>query len=157
VHRFVGEINLTSTGMMVLRELTPLFMVLALLVLVYLWTGFKWFARSVLLFVFLLSIPAVFDNNTWWHPDSMAILFAVLTMFALVKDAFRFGKWFYAAAFFCGLAAGTKVIGLFFVFTLAVYLLWPLLARRYGFQFLFKQGVAFLLLMALGIVLANPL
>src|SRR5262249_19938486 len=77
-HFFQMSIS-TSLYMMVLRQLSPIIMVTAILLLVYLWTGFRSASRSVLLFIFLGSIPAVFLNNMFWHPDSLVTLFVVLT------------------------------------------------------------------------------
>ena len=147
----------TSFYMMVLRQLSPIFMVTAILLLVYLWTGFRSVARSVLLFIFLGSIPAVFLNNMFWHPDSLVTLFVVLTIFSLAKDELRFGRWFYLAAASSGLATGTKVIGLFFFLSVGVCLLLGFVHRRLDLKLVFKHGVLFVAVMAAAIVFSNPL
>lgn len=109
--------------MVVLRQLSVLFMLIAILLLIWLWTEFKSPFRAIFLFVFLGSIPAIVKNNLWLHPDSLVTLFIVLTIVGLVKDNLQFGKWFYLAAVFCGLATGTKILGLFFLpITLPAYL-----------------------------------
>jgi hypothetical protein len=154
--KLVTSVNETTAYMVVLRQLSPLFMIMAILLLIYLWTGFTSLLKSLFLFVMLSSIPAVFYNNLWWHPDSLAVLFVVLTMFSLAKDDLRFGSWFYAAAIFCGLATATKWLGPFFFFTIAVYLGIGWLSRRLGFSRLLRCGIFFLLLMAAGTLLGNP-
>src|SRR5262249_17864443 len=137
--------------------LSPIFMVTAILLLVYLWTGFRSAARSVLLFIFLGSIPAVFLNNMFWHPDSLVTLFVVLTIFSLAKDELRFGWWFYLAAASSGLATGIKVIGLFFFLSIGTYLLFGLVHRRLDLKRVFKHGGLFVAVMVAAIVVSNPL
>jgi hypothetical protein len=147
----------TYTYMIILRQLSPLWTLAAITLLVYLWTGFKSAGKSVLLFLFLLGIPAVFQNNMFWHPDGLAILFVVLTIFSLVKDDLNFGTWFYVAAASCGLAAGVKIVGLFFFFSVATYLLLGLAKSRLTLGVAVKRGVLFVLVMAGAIVISNPL
>jgi hypothetical protein len=153
---FQGSIS-TTAYMVILRQLSPLFMVTAIILLVYLWTGFKSMVKSVLLFIFLGSIPAVFFNNMSWHPDSLVTLFVVLTIFSLAKDELRFGTWFYVAAVSCGLATGTKVIGLFFFLSVAAYLLLGLLHHKVSLRGFVKHSGMFLVVMILTIVISNPL
>jgi hypothetical protein len=74
-------------------------------VLVHRWGEFKSASKSALLF--LLGIPAVFQNNMFWHPDSLATLLVVLTIFSPVRDDLHFATWFYVAAACCGPAAGS--------------------------------------------------
>jgi hypothetical protein len=70
-----GEAPHTQALMLVLREMSPLLMAGALLLLVWLWTDFSSPAWGALLFLFLGSIPGLFENNMWWHPDSLAALY----------------------------------------------------------------------------------
>jgi hypothetical protein len=153
---FHAEVS-TTAYMVIVRQMSPLFMLIAINLFVYLWTGFKSLGKSVLLFLFLASVPAIFFNNMFWHPDSLATLFVVLTIFCLSRDDLRFGNWFYAAAISCGLATGTKVIGLFFFLSIPVYLLLGLIRESLSFRTLLKHAAMFLLLMALAIVASNPL
>jgi hypothetical protein len=147
----------TYTYMIILRQLSPLWTLAAITLLVYLWTGFKSAGKSVVLFLFLLGIPAVFQINMFWHPDGLAILFVVLTIFSLVKDDLNFGAWFYVAAASCGLAAGVKIVGLFFFLSVATYLLLGLAQSRLTLGVAVKRGVLFVLVMAGAIVISNPL
>jgi hypothetical protein len=146
--------GLTQASMLVLRQLSPAFMLAAILALVFAWTRFRDPIRSVALFAFLVSIPAVVSNNLWWHPDSLATLFAVLTLVSLSEDRGRLGRWFTGAAVFCGLAAGTKLIGLWFFAAVGVHLLMQ--RSRLGWLELARHGARFVAVMALAIVASNP-
>jgi hypothetical protein len=116
--------------MVTLRQMVSVLpMLAAVLVLVYLQTKFKSY-KAFVLFAFLLSIPALVQNNLWWHPDSLAILFAMLTIYFLNRDGLRFGHNFYFAAAMCGFSAGTKGIGFYFVLTIFVHLLIGWLAKK---------------------------
>src|ERR1051325_4169431 len=114
----------TQLNMLLLRQLISVLPMLgALVTLTYTQTRFKSFAKSVGLFIFLLAVSAVVENNLWWHADALAIFFVSLTIFFLDRDDLRFGSNFYLAAVSTGLATGTKVIGLFFFLAIPVYLL----------------------------------
>ncbi|MEZ4519257.1 MAG: hypothetical protein R3C44_21355 [Chloroflexota bacterium] len=145
----------TTSYMVILRQLSPLLMVLAIGLLTYTFTGFRRLWPSIFLFGFLLLIPAVFANNLWWHPESLTMLFVVIVIFALNKDHLRFGRWFYVAAVAAGLAAGTKLAGFWFVLTVAVYLI--LGSQQNGWKSMLRHGAGFLAVMVLSILIANPL
>ena len=113
----------TSQDMLMLRQMVSVLpMLLSLGLLVYMQTKFLKAGRSILMFVFLLSVPMVLINNLWWHPESLALLFVVLTLFFLQRDELSFGRDFYLAAVACGLAVATKLIGLFFFLAIPVYI-----------------------------------
>lgn len=145
----------TTTNMLVLRQLSPFFMVVAVLMLVYCWTGFEHLGRSLLALLLLLTAPAVFDNNLWWHPESLTLLFVALTILALYRDDLRFGRWFVVAAVACGLAAGTKQVGFWFFLTIGVYL--AMRWRTDGTRRTLKRGLLFAGVMAVTVVVSNPL
>jgi len=147
----------TTIYAVILRQLSVLFMLLAIGVLVYAWTGYRSVAKSVLLFAFLAATPAVFLNNMFWHPDSLVTLFMVLTIFFLSRDDLRFGIWFVLAAVSCGLATGTKLVGIFFFLSVAVYLVLGAVHRRLEFRQVLKFGAVFAGVMALSIIVVNPL
>jgi hypothetical protein len=147
----------TQLNMLLLRQfISVLPMLGALLLLTYLQTKFKSPAKSVGLFIFLLSVSAVAENNLWWHVDSLAVFFVVLTLFFLDRDDQRFGLDFILAAVATGLAAGTKVIGLFFVLTIPTYLLAGILAKKLTWRTAILKGILFVVIMAATIVLFNP-
>jgi hypothetical protein len=128
----------------------------ALLLLTHLQTKFSDYAKSVGLFVFLLSVSAVVENNLWWHVDSLAVFFIVLTLFFLDRDDQRFGINFAFAAASTGLGTGTKVIGLFFVLTIPTYLLVGILSKKLTWRDAFFKGLVFVGIMAAAIVISNP-
>lgn len=145
-------------NLLLLRQwISVLPMILAALVMVYLQTRFRSLWRSVGLLVLLLLVPGILRNNiSWWHPDALAILAAVLTLFFLERDRLRLSRNFYAAAVFCGLSISIKLLGFFFVFALAGYVLlaWILKQERLG-RTILKAG-GFVVVMALVILLTNP-
>jgi hypothetical protein len=142
---------------LVLRQMVSVLpMILAILLLVYLQTRNKSFIHSIPLLLFLLFIPAVVKNNTWWHPDSLVILFIALTFAFLDWDDFKFGKYFYLAAVSCGLAIGTKLIGLFFFLAIPFYILWGLKTGRIYARKALVSAFYFVTIMAVVFVLSNP-
>lgn len=145
----------TPTLLLLLRQLSPLLMVMAAGLLVYAWTSFAHLGRTLLVLALVLTAPAVFDNNLWWHAESLTVLMVALTIFALFRDDLRFGRWYVVAAVACGLAAGTKQAGFWFFLAVPVYI--ALAARRDGWQSSLRRGVLFAGLMALTIVATNPL
>lgn len=130
-------------------------MLIAIWILVYLQDQFKsW--RSVALFIFLLSVPAIIQNGFWWHPDGLVLLCASLVLYFLWKDDHRFGKHFYLAAVFCGILTALKVVGLFFFLTIATILIWGLLEKKLTWKQFFLKGFLFILVMAASILLSSP-
>jgi hypothetical protein len=132
-------------------------MVAAAGLLTYIQTRFRDTKRSVGLFVFLLLIPAVMVNNLWWHPDGLAVLAAVLVLFFMDRDALKLGKSFFIAAAVCGVAVGIKYTGVFFALSIAVYLIWAWVTRKYSFQKVALAAGVFLGIMLLAVVISNPL
>jgi hypothetical protein len=149
-----AEPGLTHATLLVLRQLSTVFMLLAIGVLTYGWTRFRSPLRAGALFATLAFIPAVVTNNLWWHPDSLATLFVAIAIVALAEDRRRLGRWFYVAAVACGLATGTKLVGLWFFLAVAVHLLRSRPGRGWGA--LVAHGAGFAGAMALAVVLSNP-
>jgi len=144
-------------NMLLLRQFISILPMLgALLLLTYTQTKFTSPAKSIGLFIFLISVSAVVENNLWWHVDSLAVFFAALTLFLLDRDDQRFGINFALAAASTGLAAGTKVIGLFFVLTIPTYLLIGVLSKKLTWRTAVLQGALFVGIMAAAIVISNP-
>ncbi|MBI5953197.1 MAG: hypothetical protein HY865_16200 [Chloroflexi bacterium] len=147
----------TQLNMLLLRQFISILPMLgALLLLTHLQTKFKSPLKSIGLFVFLLSVSAVVENNLWWHVDSLAVLFVVLTLFLLDRDDGRFGLDFALAAISTGLATGTKVIGLFFVLTIPTYLLVGIISKKLTLRTAILKGILFVSIMAAAIVISNP-
>ncbi len=153
----VSSLESPQLNMLLLRQLISVLPMLgALLVFTYLPTKFKSRWKSIALFILLLSVSAVVENNLWWHVDSLAIFFTGLTFLFLDLDSLRFGRFYYFAAVATGLAAGTKVIGLFFFLTIPVYLLFGLIRKRLFWQSAFGHAIGFVLLMGGVILASNP-
>jgi len=88
-------LGLASTQNMLLlyRQMVSLLpMMAALMLMIYVQTKFRSYLRSILLYLFLLTIPVVFQNNTWWHPDSLVFFFVALTFYFLDADNLTFKK-----------------------------------------------------------------
>lgn len=146
-----------SLNMLLLRQfVNTLPMIAAILILVYLQTRFESYLKSISLFVILMAVPAVVFNNMWIHPDSLVFLFIVLTFFFLDKDDLRFGKSFYLAALFCGLAVATKLIGLFFFLAIPYYIFLGWRQARIGTRKALIVAASFVTIMFAVFVFANP-
>jgi len=142
--------------MLSLRQIiTVIPMLASLWVLVYLQDQFKsW--RSVSLFVFLLSVPAVIQNGFWWHPDGLVMLFSSLVIYFLWKDDRSYGKYFNIAAVLCGVLAALKVVGFFFFLTIAMVLIWGLAEKKLTRKQFFQKAFLFIAIMAISIIAASP-
>lgn len=151
-----GQADNMSLVMLALRQIVSVLpMIAGLWILVYMQDQFKsW--RSIALFVFLLSLPAVVRNGYWWHPDGLAILFSSLILFFLWKDQRQFGKYFYIAAAITGVLISLKVIGLFFFLTIGTILVLALVEKQISWKQAFGYGLKFVLVMALFILLSSP-
>lgn len=147
----------TQLNMLLLRQfISVLPMLGAIFTLTYMQTRFKSLIKSVGLFIFLLSVSAVVENNLWWHADALAVFFVTLTIFFLDRDDLCFGFNFYLAAVCTGLAAGTKVIGLFFFLAIPVYIVVGLVRGLLTWRTAFFRAAAFVGFMVATIVLSNP-
>lgn len=150
--------TMTPVLLMVLRQMINVFpMILSCLLLVNIQTQFKSLWRSVGLFVLLLSVPAVVINNIWWHPDSLVFFFIVLTIYFLNRDDLKFGKNYFLAAASCGLAIGTKHLGLFFGLVIPLYLIWGVIRRKISIPHSVLFAFLFILVMVFAVIISNPL
>ena len=128
---------------------------IALLILVYIQDQFSSY-KSILLYIVLLSFPAVVNNNMWWHPDGLCLLFSALTLFFLWKDDQKFGKHFYIAAIFAGILTATKLIGVFFLAAIIPILLLQLKTKKWRFVEAVGYWTLFAFVMAISFVISNP-
>jgi hypothetical protein len=148
----------TPNIMLVSRQIVSILpMLLAVLILVYLQTRFYSLWKSLFLFLFLLSIPAVFRNNMWLHPESLTILFIVLTIFFLDRDNLSFERNFYYASIACGIAAGTKMLGLFFFITIPTYIAWGYFSKRISVKTALIRSITFVSIMFVVFLICNPM
>lgn len=113
--------------------------------------------KAFITFLLLMTLPAVVHNNLWWHPDSLLTLFAVLTIFLLISDSGRFGKFFYLSAFTCALAIGAKILGVLFVLTYASYLIYGLITKSLSLKKSVLSALLFLVVLLVSVVATNPL
>ncbi len=145
-------------NLLLLRQMISVLpLILSALLLVHLITRFERRFFAVALFVFLLAAPgAVKYNGLFWHPDALAILFVVLTLFFLERDRFRFGHNWVFAAIACGIASAIRLLGFFCVLAVAYVLLNAWLARKAPLRKVFAAGLVFLLVMGAVILIASP-
>ncbi len=154
--QWLGRLGDIPLVMLILRQFVSVLpMLVALLLLVYMQDGFRTY-RSPLLYLFLLSVPAVVDNNSWWHPDGITFLLVVLTIFFLYRDNLRFGRNFLVAAVMCGVATATKLVGVYFFLAVGLTLLLGLLLKKASWKKLVGMAFAFILTMGLSYLIANP-
>jgi hypothetical protein len=92
----------------------------------------------------------------FWHPDSLGLLFIVLTLFFLQRDQFRFGPNWAAAAITCGLASSTRLLGFFCVLAVAYILLYALFTKKLPLKKLILAGLVFMLVMSAVILISSP-
>jgi hypothetical protein len=154
--KWLGSLANDAALMLVLRQvISVLPMLIALMFLVYLQDGFRTY-RSVVLFLFLLSVPAVLANSFWWHVDSLEFLIIVLVIYFLVKDDLRFGKHFLIAAALTGCATATKLMGVYFFLAIATLLVIGLVQKKVPFKKLLTAALLFLGIMGLVYFICNP-
>lgn len=157
VKLITNSLENVSLNMLLLRQfVSTLPMIAAIMILVYLQTRYQSYWKSILLFLILLAVPIIIFNNMWIHPDSLVFLFIVLTFFLLDKDDLQFGKSFYLAAFFCGMAVATKLIGLFFFLAIPYYIFLGWRQGRIDTRKAFTVAALFVSIMFSTFVLANP-
>ena len=102
--QFAGQVQLNIFLLRQFVSVAP--MVLAMILAVYLATRYRNMLASVGMFVFLAAVPGIVKFNTrFWHADSVVVLLVMLAIYSLQKDKLRFGRFFYLAAVFCGVAA----------------------------------------------------
>jgi hypothetical protein len=155
--KFSQGLENTALNLLLLRQfVNALPMIVAITILVYLQTRFKSLLKSVSLFLLLLAVPVVVFNSMWIHPDGLVFLFIVLTFFFLDKDDLRFGKNYYLAALFCGLAVATKLIGLFFFLAIPYYIFLGWRQARIDMRKALISATLFVTIMFSAAVLANP-
>jgi 4-amino-4-deoxy-L-arabinose transferase-like glycosyltransferase len=70
---------------------------------------------SLLIVIFIMSMPAFWRNAVWFHPDWMMTCFLVISCYHLAIDQHEFGKNYRRALIFMGMAAGVKVQAITFI------------------------------------------
>lgn len=132
-------------------------LVLACWIIVYLFTRFRRPFVSALTLIFLLFAPGSLQNNQgFWHPDGLNLLFVCLTLYFLQRDRRRFGRNFFAAAVCCGLSIATRLYGFFFAGAIGFYLIYSLIGRILDLKKALTVGLIFIAVMTLTAALASP-
>jgi hypothetical protein len=154
--QLLGRLADIPLVMLVLRQFVSVLpMLAALLILVYMQDGFRTY-RSPVLFAFLLAVPAVVENNSWYHPDGITFLLVVLTIFFLKRDDLRIGRNFLLAALMCGVATATKLVGVYFFLAVGLVLVLSLVLKKVSWKKVVGMAFAFIITMALAYLAANP-
>jgi hypothetical protein len=148
----------TPLIVMTLRQMINVLPLIAsAMLLVHMQTKFKSLWKSVALFVLLLILPGTVVNDLWWHPDGLATLVVVLTLFFLDRDELRFGRNFWLAAVSCGVGAGVKYMGAFFVLAIPVYIVYGIVSKKLTWPKAIGKGALFVVIMLAALVISNPL
>jgi hypothetical protein len=154
--QWLGQINNIPLVMVILRQFASVLpMLAALLLLVYMQDGFRTY-RSVILLFILLCVPAIVQNNLWWHPDGLSLLFVSLTLFFLKRDNLHFGLNFLFAAAAAGVTTAIKMAGLYFFLAILLTLFLGIYLKKASWKKLIGKSAAFLFIMALFFLIANP-
>jgi hypothetical protein len=154
--RLSGNFDKTPALMAAMRQVVSVLpSLLGFLLLVFIQDRFSsW--RSIALFLLLNLLPGVVRNNLWLHPDGLAFFFTTVVIYFLWRDQRGFNKFFYYAAFFCGVLIATKLIGVYFFLTIATLLIIAIVRKEISFSRAIRIGLVFILVMGLGVVAANP-
>lgn len=154
--QLAGQLKNIQMLMLVLRQvISVLPMMIGLLILVYLQDGFKTY-KSIVLYLFLLIVPAGLQNGLWLHPDGLIVLLSSLMLFLLVKDNRSLGKFFFLSAAICGIMIATKAVGAFFFLAVGVTIIWSLTEKKVTWKGAILSSLAYILILAIFFVLANP-
>jgi len=152
---FINDIPLNIFLLRQLINVIP--MLLTAGVLTWVQTHFRSLWKSVFIFLFLLTIPAVVRSNMhWWHPDAMMMLAIALTFYFLDRDQYRLERHFYLAAVACGMASAIKLMGFFFFLAIPLYLLVAWRKRIQSLKAISISGLFFVVVMVVVILFSNP-
>ena len=154
--RLTGNFGNTPALMAAMRQVVSVLpSLLGILLLVYMQDRFSsW--RSIALFLLLNLLPGIVQNNLWLHPDGLAFFFSTVVIYYLWRDRSQFTKYFFVAAFFCGVLIATKLIGVYFFLTIATLLIIGIVRKELNFKQAVGKGLLFMLVMGLGVLVANP-
>jgi hypothetical protein len=153
-----GFFEQTQINILILRQMISVLpMILTAGVLTYVLTHFRQLWKSVVTFLFILTIPEVVRGNMhWWHPDALMVLSIALTFLFLDLDNYRQGKYFLLAAAACGMASAIKLMGFFFFIAIPIYLLVAMRKKNYGLKKILTAGIIFVMVMLVVIIISNP-
>lgn len=152
---YLQRIDLTVPTLRVMVSVIPL--MLGCLILTYLTTRFEHPLLSTAVYIFLLTAPGSLQNNQgFWHPDGLNLLFVCAALYFLQRDRLRFGRNFYLCAFFVGLSAAIRLFGFFFFLAIFVCLLAGVISKRLDLRGAVRKGLCFILVMGGTILWSSP-
>jgi hypothetical protein len=155
--KLISGLGNLQLNMLILRQFVSVLpMIAAVMILVYLQTKFESYLKSIGLFLLLLLVPEIVFNDMWFHPESLVFLFIVLTFFFLTRDDLKFGRNFFLAALFCGLAVATKQVGLFFFLAIPLYIFLGWRKKNIDIRRAAIVAVSFVAIMAAVFIFTNP-
>ncbi|MBQ6503580.1 MAG: hypothetical protein IJI57_06675 [Flexilinea sp.] len=152
---YLQRIDLTVPTLRVMVSVIPL--MLGCLILTYLTTRFEHPLLSTAVYIFLLTAPGSLQNNQgFWHPDGLNLLFVCAALYFLQRDRLRFGRNFYLCAFFVGLSAAIRLFGFFFFLAVFVCLATGVISKRLDLHKAIAKGFLFILVMGGTILWSSP-
>lgn len=152
---FMQRIELTLPTLRIMVSVVPL--MLGCLILTFLTTRFEnpWVSAAV--YLFLLTAPGSLQNNQgFWHPDGLNLLFVCAALYFLQRDRLRFGRNFNLCAFFVGLSAAIRLFGFFFFLAVFVCLATGVVTKRLDLRNAIVKGLLFILVMGGTILWSSP-
>lgn len=152
---FMQRIDLTLPTLRIMVSVIPL--MLGCVILTFLTTRFEnpWVSTAV--YLFLLTAPGSLQNNQgFWHPDGLNLLFVCAALYFLQRDRMRFGRNFYLCAFFVGLSAAIRLFGFFFFLAVFVCLAAGMVTKRLNLRKAIVKGLLFILVMGGTILWSSP-
>ena len=152
---FMQRIELTLPTLRIMVSVVPL--MLGCLILTFLTTRFEnpWVSAAV--YLFLITTPGSLQNNQgFWHPDGLNLLFVCAALYFLQRDRLRFGRNFYLCAFFVGLSAAIRLFGFFFFLAVFVCLAAGTVTKRLDLRNAIVKGLLFILVMGGTILWSSP-
>ena len=152
---YMQRIDLTLPTLRIMVSVIPL--MLGCMVLVFLTTRYEHPVVSAAVYLFLLTAPGSLQNNQgFWHPDGLNLLFVCLALYFLQRDRLRFGRNFFLCAFFVGLSAAIRLFGFFFFLAVFACLLCGVISKRLSVKKAVVKGLLFILVMAGTILWSSP-
>lgn len=152
---FMQRVDITLPVLRTMVSVVPL--MLGCLLLVYMATRFEHPLLSSAVYLFLLTAPGALQNNQgFWHPDGLNLLFVCSALYFMQRDRLRYGRNFFLSAFFVGLSAATRLFGFFFFLAVFVYLLYGVIRKLLPLRQAILRGLLFILVMGGAILWSDP-
>ena len=107
---FLGETG-NANAIVIPRVLTSLFLILSLLVVGKIISGFKkkYDISTIFALFFILSMPGIWLNAVWFHPDYAMSFFILLSLLFISKAGIRFNKYYWIGIILLGIAISIKI------------------------------------------------